>query len=550
MLARVTSAENVRARDITWMLFRPDRSIRDTGAKLLMKVRDPETFDVFLGETKGKPEAAMRAAVSVFFSLNIPGIEQRVAQVLAPPQKETKETREMQEAARRLVAEAPLSKQFEPLLWQLASTGTAQERLQYLNRLAGGEADAQALARWQKLATDPDLSIKEKALEVLATKSPQASIELFVKELPNVGYATQQLLVDALTRAAEARGAEIVDKIPPLIASGDAGTRTAVMKILIGMGNPAAVIKRYVYYSKTLAGFVRDRALESMRAFGDALMEPAIELLFDPDPDVRAASISVASSFDDPRVVPATLELLKDPDWWIRIAATDTLGRLKDPRAVEPLVAALADPDMKWSAVEALGRIGDARALPALGRMLADPLPDVRIEVMSAIRNFNHPQVRQALMQMAQTDPERAVRTRAIDILDDLSLTDRKSMSQVDAVRKNALTVQSKEGEPRLNTMLIATRNQGASDFHLAVGQPPVIRLAAEPMRANAEPFTAEQTESMLKEVLSAPQWETLQTHHQLDFCYFIPQGGRYRGNVFFDHKGYNAVFRVIPEKP
>ena len=551
MLARVAGAENVRARDVAWMLFRPDRSLRDTAAKILMKVRDPETFDVFLGETKGKPEAAMRAAVSVFFSLNIPGVEQRVAQVLAPQPKETKETREMQEAARRMVAEAPLNKQFEPLLWQLASTGTPQDRLQYLARLASiAELDAQTLPRWQKLATESDSQIKEKALEVLAAKSPQTSIELFVKELPNVGYATQQSLVDALTKAAAARGAEIVDKLLPLIASGDAGTRTAVMKILIGMGNPAAVIKRYVYYSKSLAGFVRDRALESMRVFGDALMEPAIELLSDPDPDVRAAAIAVATSFDDPRVVPATLELLKDPDWWIRIAATDTLGRLKDPRAVEPLVAALTDPDLKWSAVEALGRIGDARALPALGRMLADPMPDVRIEVMTALRHFDHPQVRQALMQMAQNDPERAVRTRAVDILDDLSLTDRKSMSQVDAVRKNALTVQSKEGEPRLNTMLIATRNQGASDFHLAVGQPPVIRLAADLLRANAESFTAEQTEAMLKEVLTDAQWETLRTHHQLDFCYFIPQGGRYRGNVFYDHKGYNAVFRVIPEKP
>ena len=550
MLARVTSAEGVRARDVTWMLFRPDRSLRDTAAKILLKVRDPETFDVFLGETEGKPEAAMRAAVTVFFTLNIPGIEQRVAQVLAPPQKETKETRKMQEAARRLVAEAPLTKQFEPLLWQLASTGTAAERLQYLSRLAAGEVDQQTLPRWQKLAADSDPQLKEKALEVLSTKAAATSVELFVKELPNVGYATQQLLVDALTKAATARGPEIVDKLLPLIASGDAGTRNAVMKILIGMGNPGEVIKRYVYYSKTLAGFVRDRALESMRVFGDALMEPAIELLYDPDPDVRAAAIAVATSFEDPRVVPATIELLKDPDWWIRIAATDTLGRLKDSRAVEPLIAALTDPDLKWSAVEALGRIGDPRALNALGRMLADPMPDVRIEVMSALRNFNHPQVRNALMQMAQNDPERAVRTRAVDILDDLSLTDRNSMSQVDAVRKNALTVQSKEGEPRLNTMLIATRNQGASDFHLAVGQPPVIRLAADLLRANAEPFTPEQTESMLKEVLTEPQWEILKTHHQLDFCYFIPQGGRYRGNVFYDHKGYNAVFRVIPEKP
>src|SRR5438105_13671359 len=35
-----------------------------------------------------------------------------------------------------------------------------------------------------------------------------------------------------------------------------------------------------------------------------------------------------------------------------------------------------------------------------------------------------------------------------------------------------------------------------------------------------------------------------------LDFCYFVPQAGRYRANVFYDHRGYNAVFRVIAEKP
>ena len=550
MLARVNAAENVRARDVTWMLFRPDRSLRDAAAKILIRARDPETFDVFLGESRGKPEAAMRAAVGVFFALNLPDLSQRITQTLAPQPKETKETRELQEIAKRIVAEAPLTKQFEPLLWQLAMTGAASERVQYLNRLATADLDQQTGPRWAKLATDSDPQIKEKALEVLAAKAPNNFIDLFVKELPNVSYSTQQILVAALTTAANARGVEIVDKLLPLIASGDAATRTAVMKILIDAGDAAAVIKRYVYYSKTLAGFVRDRALDSMKAFGDALMEPAIELLFDADPDVRSAAISVATSFDDPRVVPATIELLKDADWWIRIAAADTLGRLKDPRAVEPLVAALADSDLKWSAVEALGRIADPRALPALGRLLADPAADVRIEVMSALRHFNHPQVKQALMQMAQNDPERAVRTRAIDILDEMSLTDRKSMAQIDAVRRGALAVQSKEGEPRLNTMLIATRNQGASDFHLAVEQPPVVRLAADLLRANAEPFTAEQTESMLKEVLTEHQWETLQTKHQLDFCYFIPQGGRYRGNVFYDHKGYNAVFRVIPEKP
>jgi twitching motility protein PilT len=551
LLARVAATEGIRARDVTWMLFRPDRALRDTAVKILMRVRDPETFDLFLLEMKGKPEAAMRAAVPAFFSMSVSGVEQRVAQILGPQSKETKESRELQESARRFVAEAPLTRQFEPLVWQLSMGGTAEDRLVFLNKLASvPQLEPQSLARWQALAADYESAVREKALETIAAKAPESSVDLLVKELPSVGYSTQQAIVDALTRAAASRGMEMVDKLLPLMASGDAGTRTAVMKILIAVGSPREVIKHYVRFSNTLAGFIRNRALDSMRAFGDDLMEPAIELLFDTDDDVRAAAIAVASSFDDPRIVPATIGLLKDPDWWIRIAAADTLGRLKDPRSVEPLIAALADPDVKWSAVEALGRIGDMRALPALGKMLADPSPDVRIEVMQAIRHFKHPQVQQALLKMATSDPEHSVRGRAIDILDELALSDQQSQSQIDAVRKSALAIAAKQDEPRLNTMLIATRNQGASDFHLSVGQPPVIRLASDLRRANAEPFTAEQTESMLKEILTDTQWETLKTHHQLDFCYFMPQGGRYRANIFYDQKGYNGVFRVIPEKP
>jgi twitching motility protein PilT len=550
MLGVVASAEAARARDVTWMLFRPDRALRETATKVLLRVRDPEALDVFLAEAKGKPDAAMRAAVQNFFALGIPGVEQRVAQLLAPQAKETKESRELQETARRMLLDAPPSRQLEPLLWQLAASGAPEERLQVLARLAAGDPDGPGLARWQRLATDSDLPIREKALEVLAARAPQASVDLFVRELAHVSYSVQQMLIEALTRTAAGQGPQFADKLLPLIASGDASTRTAVMKILIGMGNPAQVVKLYIEYSKGLAGFVRDRALESLHAFGNDLIEPVIALLHDPDADIRAAAIAVASSFEDKRIVPATIGLLKDPDWWIRISAADTLGKLKDPRAVEPLVAALADPDVKWSAVEALGRIGDIRSLPALGRMLADPSMDVRIEVMRALRHFNHPQVTAALMQMAQNDPERPVRSRALDILDEIAQANKQSHAEVDSLRGKAMAVQGSQGEPRLHTLLIATRNQGASDFHLAVDQPPIIRLAADLLRAQAPPFTEQQTAAMLKEILTEAQWKVLEQRHQLDFCYYIPQAGRYRGNVFHDHKGYNAVFRVIPEKP
>jgi twitching motility protein PilT len=550
LLARVESADGLRARDVVWMLFRPDRMLRESATRVLGRIRDAETVDAFLAESRNKPEQAMRAAAAVLFSLPISGIDARIAQLLQPPPKESKEIREVQEAARRLLLEAPVAGGVEQLLWQQAAGGLAEERLPFLAKLAAGDIRPNTLPRWQQLAADPDRAVREKALEVLAARAAESSVDVLVQELPRTSYGTQQAIVDGLTRVAASAGIGFADRILPLLASGEGATRTAVLKILLSLGDPAAVIRRYIEFSRTLAGFVRDRALDSLRAYGPQLVEPVIALLQDSDPDIRAGAIAVATAFDDARIVPATIALLKDPDWWLRISAADTLGRLKDPRAVDPLVAALADPEVKWAAVEALGRIADPRALPPLGRMLADPAPDVRIEVMQALRNFKHPQVRQALMQMAQNDPDRAVRGRAIDLLDEMSLNDRASQVQIEAIRKKALAASGTQGEPRLNTMLVATRNQGASDFHLSVGQPPIVRMAADLVRAQGEPFTAQQTESMLKEVLTETQWKTLESTHQIDFCYFVPQAGRYRANVFFDHRGYNAVFRVIPEKP
>ncbi|HEX6161460.1 MAG TPA: PilT/PilU family type 4a pilus ATPase [Thermoanaerobaculia bacterium] len=547
LLAKLAAADDLRARDVVWMLYRPDRAFRDAGAKLLQKARDPETLTIFLNEAKGKPEAAFRAAAGLLFSLGL-AFEAELPKVLSPA-KETKETIEIAELAKRLLLEAPVSRGMEAMLWQAASTGRSDERAAFLGKLGSGELDEKSLPRWQKLAQDNDPLIREKALEVLAQRAPMSSVPLFVQQLPLAGYSTQQHLIEALTRAAATQPPEFADQLLPLVASGDAATRTAVLKILLGMRDPGTVVKRYIRYSKSLAGFVRDRALESIRVFGDQVIEPTIELLSDPDEELRAAAIAVVSHFEDPRIVPATISLLQDPDWWIRIAAAEQLGRSKDPRAVEPLIAVLADPDVKWAAVEALGRIGDPRALNALGRMLGDPQANVRIEVMQALKNFKHPQVTQAISRIATGDADRVVRLRAVDVLEEIAQREHRE-GEVSAVKSEALAARSLQGEAKLNTFLISTRNAGGSDFHLSVGQPPIIRMAADLLRAQGEVFTAEQTEAMLREMLTAHQWEVLQEKQQIDFCYYIPQAGWYRANVFLDHRGYNGVFRVIPEKP
>jgi twitching motility protein PilT len=223
---------------------------------------------------------------------------------------------------------------------------------------------------------------------------------------------------------------------------------------------------------------------------------------------------------------------------------------LKDQRAVDPIIALLDDQDVRWSAVEALGRIGDPRALPHLGKLLADPSPDIRIEVIQSLKSFNHPQVPQVLRKVAETDPNRAVRGRALDIAEEVASRDHKELEGRDSLRATALNAKSGQNEPALHQYLVVTRNQGASDFHLSVSQVPIIRSAGKLVRGQGNPFTPESTEMMIRQILTEAQLERLLTEQQLDFCYYIPSAGRYRANIFIDQKGWNGVFRVIPEKP
>src|SRR5205823_5698592 len=158
----------------------------------------------------------------------------------------------------------------EQLLWQQAAAGSADERLPFLNRLAS-EVRQASLQKWMQLASDSDRAVRDKALEVLAARAPEGAAETLVHELPRAGAATQQVIVEGLTRVAVTQGIRFADRLLPLVASGDAGTRNAVLKIVMAIGDPAGVLRRYIELAKSLAGFVRERALESLRAFANEL---------------------------------------------------------------------------------------------------------------------------------------------------------------------------------------------------------------------------------------------------------------------------------------
>lgn len=89
-----------------------------------------------------------------------------------------------------------------------------------------------------------------------------------------------------------------------------------------------------------------------------------VDILRDPDAQLRAAAAAALGKVEDPRSTAALVELMRDPDDLVRWAAVQGLRASGDESAVEALIDALndEDPHFREQAIEALGRIGGERA--------------------------------------------------------------------------------------------------------------------------------------------------------------------------------------------
>ncbi len=89
----------------------------------------------------------------------------------------------------------------------------------------------------------------------------------------------------------------------------------------------------------------------------------------------------------------------------------------------------------------------------------------------------------------------------------------------------------------------------GASDLHLAEGEPPKVRRHGEILPIRDEVITREEATYMLSEICSPERWEDFEKSGDLDFAYEMDADSRFRCNYLKQSNGYGAVFRLIPTK-
>ena len=88
-----------------------------------------------------------------------------------------------------------------------------------------------------------------------------------------------------------------------------------------------------------------------------------------------------------------------------------------------------------------------------------------------------------------------------------------------------------------------------ASDLHLTVGNPPLIRAKGDLVPLEDWVMTEQVMHVLLYETMTPEQWELCWQRHDYDYAYEVPGLARFRSNVFFNQQGIAAVFRTIPTK-
>ena len=128
------------------------------------------------------------------------------------------------------------------------------------------------------------------------------------------------------------------------------------------------------------------------------------------DPKTALQAADAIKKIGPPAVQPL-IDTLHDPSPELRSWAARLLRDVPDERAVEPLIVALSDgePRVCSNAIATLGELRDVRATDPLLRCLTNADPAIRCDAAAALAHFDTPDVREALLG-ALSDPERNVR--------------------------------------------------------------------------------------------------------------------------------------------
>ncbi|MCF7871300.1 MAG: type IV pilus twitching motility protein PilT [Candidatus Omnitrophica bacterium] len=101
----------------------------------------------------------------------------------------------------------------------------------------------------------------------------------------------------------------------------------------------------------------------------------------------------------------------------------------------------------------------------------------------------------------------------------------------------------------RINDILKLGESKGASDIHLTVGLPPILRVDGELVITDLESLTKENSRALIYSMLNDERKASFEKNRELDFSFTLKGMDRYRINVHYQRGNVEAALRRVPKK-
>ena len=101
--------------------------------------------------------------------------------------------------------------------------------------------------------------------------------------------------------------------------------------------------------------------------------------------------------------------------------------------------------------------------------------------------------------------------------------------------------------EMHIDELLRMTVESGASDLHLSVGLPPMVRKDGKLIPLPFEKADERSTQRIIFDILNEAQITKFERTHELDFSHGVKGVGRFRFNVYRQRSSVGGAMRVIP---
>jgi twitching motility protein PilT len=101
----------------------------------------------------------------------------------------------------------------------------------------------------------------------------------------------------------------------------------------------------------------------------------------------------------------------------------------------------------------------------------------------------------------------------------------------------------------KIDYLLQAGFELKASDIHLTVGVPPIMRINGEIKRYGQDSLSPNETEEMARAIIPENMWNRFQEKGELDFSYGIPGVSRFRINTYKQRSCVALAVRIVPTR-